>query len=142
MRSWSRSPGAGSVSTRSSIGICAPKKVPRYRRNGATAGGKARPRLAESARIVEGRSEARDQVESLHDGSSDRVASERGPRHGRSRRGPLPNPHHAGGGTPHPSLQRVLSEGIPGADPGPLPVHEGAVLAPRLTTIEHPGEAE
>src|SRR2546422_974079 len=39
MRSWSRSPGAGSASTRSSIGIGATKKVPRYRRNGATAWG-------------------------------------------------------------------------------------------------------
>src|SRR2546427_323222 len=39
----------------------------------------ARPRLAESARPLEGRGEARDQVESFHDGSSDRIAPEGGP---------------------------------------------------------------
>src|SRR5207249_5478569 len=82
---------------------------------------------------VEGRSETGDQVEPLHDRSSNRVVGKGRPCNCRSGRGPLPDSHYPGGRVPHPPLQRILPETLSRANSRPLSVHEGTVLAPRLT---------
>src|SRR5439155_17979162 len=93
-----------------------------------------RRRPPEPTGDVEGRSETRDQVEPLHDRSSNRVVAKGRPCNCRGGRGPLPNSHHPGGRVPHPPLQRILPETLSRANSRPLSVHEGTVLASRLTT--------